>query len=127
MIPILASERDCLFVIVGDVNHGDPAAVQLSQQRAQPAFRLYIQGRQRLVEQEQVASGRETAGKGRTLVFPAGEAFRLAVQLIGDTGLSSCQPHPSGLIRLPPAFQRVGDVFIDASCAGKGPNPGKRC
>ena len=91
-------EGERLLLVVGDQDEGDAdRALQLAQLDMHVLAQLLVEGRERLVEQEDLGAHDQRAGEGHALALAAGELVRAA-------GAEAGQRHHG---------QRVGDAAIE--------------
>ena len=105
--------RQRLFLVVGDHDGGDAEpALQGLHLVAQACPYLRVEGRERLVEQQQPGRHRDGAGERDALLLPARQLCGVLVPLVGKADEIEQLPHPVPDLgaRAPLAFQPVGDV-----------------
>ena len=117
----LIRELECLLLVVGDEDAGEPQApAQIAQPAAQVFPDLGVEGAERLVEQEDARLDRERAGERHPLPLATRELVRIttgeALELHDAqqrhhalANLRSARPHPAG-----PHAQAEGDVLEHA-------------
>ena len=112
--PVGHGER--LLLVVRDHDRGDAEpALQVAQLAAQPGADPGIEGRERLVEQEQAGAERQRPGQGHALLLPARELGRVFAGLLGQADQLQELAHPG--LDLRPARaggdEAVGDIVAD--------------